>query len=121
MADCVDVYKWTNAGVFSANTSTASPSNPNNFTFFDCPISQEARFVSQANNVRNIPRALRDVPKGDLVETIANTNFPEVYIVEYTLKSGDIKTIQFFNGSNPNKQISQYFNTIISVLVCFVQ
>jgi len=112
-SNCVTVYNVSDKGVFSADTSLVTTDAPNNFTFFDCPISEETRFISQIDDLREVPRGLRDIPSTNLIETISNSNFPEIYTIEYTLRSGAIKTIQFPNGTHDNEQISDYYSAII--------
>jgi len=115
-SNCINIFRSVKNNVFPADTSLATVENPNNYTFFECPIGAPALIVSRAEGIQNIPRGIRDFPSTSLSETIKSTNFPLVYVLEYTLKSGQTKTIQFFNAVNPNRQISEYFSSVISIV-----
>ncbi len=115
---CLSVFKWSESGVFLANNPLRATGVLEGFTFFECPISEEVRFVSRVDGIPNVPRALRDVPSSDLNTTINEQGqfFSSIYIIEYTLNSGITKTIQFFGGSNSNAQLSDYYTYVISTI-----
>lgn len=111
-SDCTDIYKWSNTGVFRGQSTGTD------FSFAGCPISEQTRFVAQVDGVPNVPRGLRDVENSDLNELISapDNSFPEVYIIEYTLNSGDTKFISFSSASNDSEQLSTYYSYLINTI-----
>jgi len=116
VANCAIIYVSNKNGFFTTDATLATKEAPNNFTVFDCPISEETRFVSRADGIQNVPRGLRDVPSINIVEKAKSANFPSIYFIEYTLKNGVSKTIPFFNGSNSKKQLSEYYSSVINII-----
>lgn len=114
-SDCFDVYRWSTAGLFVAENTAVNSDNSTTFSFSRCPISEQTRFVSQVEGIPSLPRGLRDIQSTNLNETInQRESATSIYIIEYTLNSGELKTIQFFNGINESEQISIYLNYIIN-------
>lgn len=111
-SDCNDIYKWSNAGVFPGQVTGED------FSFSQCPISEEVRFISQVDGVPNVPRGLRDVETVDFNEFIDSQDelLPQVYVLEYTLNSGETKLIVFTDGSNDSEQLSIYYNYLINTI-----
>lgn len=116
--NCGDAYLYTNDGVFVAEEQAFSVDNPTISAFSACPIMLEDQVVNRLDDVKNVPRALRDVPSTSFMEAANLTTSANLFFIEYRVKDKNIpaKTIQFSNSESLNEQISQYFGFIISTV-----
>ena len=115
-SNCATIYVSSNNGVFSTDTNATTVSAPEDFVIFDCPISEQNVFIAQTEGIQNVPRGLRDIPSKTIEERIGNTKLSRIYMISYTLNNGTSKTIPFLNGSNSDRQISEYYSSVINII-----